>query len=174
MSTSKTINQGYFNQSYRTFNFQTNEYKQKDNIKDPDKGTTKGGSGERAPAALKSLHSDEANKISVLPVNNHKDIGLNRKSGIPEQSPTQIAYADSVGSSKVNLTAVGDSALKAGGMVTANLLKKVSTSTLPTIDSTLSGDFLIFNCRHKISAPGTRPRYTCEMQLVKGAYGESV
>jgi len=174
MSTSKSISQGYFNQSYRTFNMQTNEYKIKDNIKDPDKGTTKGGTGERLSSALKQLHSDLAAKISVMPVNNHKDIGLNQKSGIPEQSPVQIAYADSIASSKINLSTIGDSKLKAGGMVTVNLLKKIALSTMPTADVTLSGDFLIFNCRHKVNPPGTvGPRYTCELQLVKGAYEES-
>jgi hypothetical protein len=153
---------------------QTNEYKIKDNIKDPDKGTKKGGVGERLSSALKQLHGDLAAKISIMPVNNHKDIGLNQKSGIPEQSPVQIAYADSIASSKINLSTIGDSKLKVGGMVTVNLLKKIALSTMPTADVTLSGDFLIFNCRHKVNAPGTvGPRYTCELQLVKGAYEES-
>jgi len=169
----ETISRGYFNQSVRTFNFTTGEYKIKNDIKDPDKDTKKGGDGERTSSALKNKHSQEASRISVLPVNNHKDIGLNQKSYIPEQSPAQTAYADSISSSRVNVTAVGDSALKVGALVNANLLKKVSLSTAPTIDPALSGKFLVFNCRHRIKAPGERPRYTCEMQLVKGAFEDS-
>jgi len=172
MNSARTINMGNMKQSFRTFNFQTNEYKQKD-VDNPADNAAAGGENP-VSQTLKGDHTDEPNVISVMGINNQDLIGLKNRSFIPEQSPAQIAYADRIGSSSIKLSTVGDSTLKAGAMVTANLLRNTDETTYPGLDPRISGDFLIFNIRHQVKSPGKRPRYTCELELVKGGYEESI
>ena len=168
---SETIAAGNMNQDYRKFNFQTLTYKST-NVKNPDKGTSKGGSGERVPSSVKDKYGDQPSKISVTPTNNHRDLGQGSNPNIAEQTPAQRAYAESLASSTIKLKAIGDTDLKAGVMITANLLDKQQDTTAPGLDKALSGDFVISALRHMVSPPGTRPRYTCVMEIVKGSYNE--
>jgi hypothetical protein len=172
MSITQSTSSGVHKAKYNTFNWQTGEYKQKE-VETPEKSAKKGGSGERIPTSYESKHKDQFALQTVAPVNNERKVGLGGKSYIPEASPVQRAYADSLASSAVRMSVYGDPTLKAGVMITANLTKKDQNTTAPGIDSTLSGDFLISGLRHMIKPPGIRPRYTCEMELVKGSYEES-
>jgi hypothetical protein len=175
-SMSKTIASGNMSQDYRTYNFQTLDYKKK-NVKDPSKGMSSGGSDpdDRIPQKLKDKYGkeDKPNKISVVPANNEKQLGAGRNTEIGMTSPGQMAYADALASSTVKISVFGDTDLKAGVLIKANLLQKSDATTDPGTDSSLSGKFLVSALRHMVRQPGVRPRYTCEMELVKGGYEES-
>jgi hypothetical protein len=175
-SMSDSIAAGNMSQDYRTFNFQTLEYKSK-NIKNPASGTTTSGAGpdSRIPQKLKDKYGkeDKPNKISVVPTNNEKQLGAGRNTEIAITSPIQIAYADALASSTVKLAVFGDTDLKAGVLIKANILKKTDSTGGPETDTALSGTFLVSALRHMVRHPGIKPRYTCEMEIVKGGYEES-
>jgi len=175
-SMSKTIASGNMSQDYRTYNFQTLDYKTK-NVKDPAKDTTTGGAStdNRIPNSLKDKYGkeDKPNKISVVPANNEKQLGAGRNTEIGMTSPIQIAYADALASSTVKISVFGDTDLKAGVLVKANLLQKSDSTAAPGTDTSLSGKFMVSALRHMVRHPGVKPRYTCEMELVKGGYEES-
>lgn len=175
-SMSQTIASGNMSQDYRTYNFQTLDYKKK-NIKDPAKDTTTSGAGpdSRIPQKLKDKYGkeDKPNKISVVPANNEKQLGAGRNTEIAMTSPKQMAYAEALSSSTVKISVFGDTDLKAGVLVKANLLKKTDATTAPETDTATSGTFLVSALRHMVREPGIKPRYTCEMELVKGGYEES-
>ena len=100
---------------------------------------------------------------------------LKSEGKVPTLNESQAeAYADSLASGVLKLSVPGDSRLKAGAMVTANLLNKNEFTTPQSLDNFLSGDFLITALRHKISSPGERPRYTCSLECMKGGYQNSV
>ena len=175
-SMSRTIASGNMSQDYRTMNFQTLDYKKK-NIKDPSKGMKTGGADpdNRIPQNLKDKYGkeDKPNKISVVPTNNERQLGAGRNTEIASSSPGQIAYADALAASTVKLSVFGDTDLKAGVLIKADLLQKSDSTAQPGVDTSLSGKFLVSALRHMVREPGIRPRYTCEMEVVKGGYEES-
>lgn len=175
-SMSKTIASGNMSQDYRTYNFQTLDYKKK-NVRDPAKGLKSGGSDpdNRIPQSLKDKYGkeDKPSKISVVTTNNERQLGAGRNTEIAANSPAQIAYADALASSTVKLSVFGDTDLKAGVLIKANLLQKSDSTGSPGNDTSLSGTFLVSALRHMVREPGARPRYTCEMEIVKGGYEES-
>jgi len=174
MDIGKSTSSGVLNSEYNTFNMFTLEYKRKQNNKKPEDEAKKEGVDNRIKKSYISAHDSEPGYVAVLPVSNEKKVGLGGKSYIPEQTPVQKAYADSLASGVLKLSVPGDSRLKAGAMVTANLLNKNEFTTPQSLDNFLSGDFLITALRHKISSPGERPRYTCSLECMKGGYQNSV
>ena len=174
-SMSQTIASGNMKQAQRTYNFQTLNYTQNNDVQNPAAGTKTSGAGpdSRVPQKMKDAHNSEPNKISIVPTNNEKQLGSGSNPNIASTSPTQMAYAEALGSSVVKMSIYGDSDLKAGVMITANLLQKLDQTTTPGTDKSQSGDFLISALRHKVKDQGSRPRYTCEMELVKGGNEES-
>lgn len=172
MSLARSAGAGVFKSKYNTFNFHTLDYKQKEQTK-PESGTTKGG-GERYKESTASKHNSTPGYIAVMPVSNEKDTGLRQKSNIPEATPTQRAYADAMASTTLKMTVIGDTNLKAGDVVTANILKKQDSTGPRDNDSMISGKFLISALEHNISTADKRPRYTCILNCAKGGYEQGV
>lgn len=172
MSATETTSSGYHKQTIKTFNFHTLKYEQK-TITKPEKETKTAGRGERIPNSYDSKHKDESNLNAVMPVNNEKNTGARGKSYMPEHTAQQRAFADALASSALRMTVFGDTELMAGVMITANLLKKQQNTTAAGQDDKMSGNMLITGLRHRVNAPGSRPRYVCDMECVKGGYEES-
>jgi len=173
---SDTIASGNMKQAYKTYNFQTNSYKQNNDVQKPAAGLKTGGTDPvsgRIPTKVQDAHNSEPNKISVVPSNNEKQLGQGSNPKIAMNSPAQMAYAEALGSSAVKLSVYGDTDLKAGVMITANLLEAKETTNSPSSDPSQSGDFIVYALRHKVKDASAKPRYTCEMQLIKGAPDQS-
>jgi hypothetical protein len=171
-SMSQTIASGNMGQSYRTYNFQTLDYK-KNYIKDPAKDLKTSGAGpdSRVHQSLKDKYGgkeDKPNRITLVPTNNEAQLGQGSNPNIAKTSPKQMAYAEALASSMTKISVYGDTDLKAGILITANILQKTDATTSPTTDDGLAGTFLVSALRHMVKPPGSRPRYTCEMELVKG------
>ena len=62
----------------------------------------------------------------------------------------------------------GDTALKAGDVINADIPVKSSTTEFKKNDPLLSGKFLISRLHHMIGGANDRPRYTCVVEIVKG------
>jgi hypothetical protein len=172
MDLAKSTSSGVMKSSFKTFNMFTLDYKEKDVTK-PEDGTSKPGK-ERIKSSYENKHKDEPGLISVMPVANEKDVGLGGKSYIPEQTPKQRAYADALASGVMKMTVVGDTIYKAGTMITAQITKKMDTTTNPGLDYALTGDMIISAVRHKINPPGVRPRYVTVLECLKASYNEDV
>jgi hypothetical protein len=68
----------------------------------------------------------------------------------------------------MNIRVPGDSALKAGVMINCAIPVRDSTTSNKRNDPLLSGNFLITRIHHEIGDPGQRPRYTCNIECIKG------
>lgn len=172
MDLAKSTSSGVMKSSFRTFNIFTLDYKEKD-VDKPEEGTNKPGK-DRIKSSYENKHKDQPGLISVMPVANEKDVGLGGKSYIPEQTPKQRAYADALASGVMRMTVVGDTVYKAGAMITAQITKKLDTTTHPGLDYALTGDMIISAVRHKINPPGVRPRYVSVLECLKASYNEDV
>jgi hypothetical protein len=174
MDVAKSTSSGSIKSEFNTFNMFTLDYKKKKKDK-PENDTSKGaGIDARLKNDYISKHQDEPGYVAVLPVSNERRVGLGGKSNVPERTPEQVAYADALASSVMKLSVFGDTAFKAGHMVTANIQKKTDTTKPQSADFNLSGDFLISAVRHMCQAPATRPRYICALECIKGKYEEDV
>ena len=174
MNIARSTAAGALNSEYNTFNMFTLDYKRKQNNKKPEDGANSKGVDNRIKKDYTSRHDSEPGFVAVMPVSNEKKVGLGGKSFIPEQTPVQKAYADSLASSTLKMSVPGDVRLKAGSMVTADLITKSDSTSPQERDYALSGDFLVSAVKHSCRPPGVRPRYVCALECVKGSYENGV
>jgi hypothetical protein len=148
-----------------TFDFRTHEYKTADKKTDPSAAKS-GGSGSYDSAAFKSKYHEGA-KIppqAMIPV----DTSQRAVTNIADKSADQQAYLAQLMQNAMHIRVPGDTKLKAGDVVKADIPKKVSTTGDNGNDTQLSGNFLISRIHHEVQEAGIKPRYTCCIEMLKG------
>jgi hypothetical protein len=153
-----------------SFDMRTHSYKSKDIDTDSTKYST-GGSGSYDSSEFKSkYHNPKIPPQSVIPV----DTSQRPVTNIAEQTADQQAFLAALMQNAMKIRVYGDANLKAGDMVNANVPNKVSTTGNGQTDPMLSGKFLISRIHHQIGTAGERPRYTCNIELLKGNLEQGV
>lgn len=155
-----------------TFNARTHQYEYKDQTPDP-KSFKTGGKGDYNSGNFKSKYID-APKIppdNIIPID--AGSGDRPNTGIPESTADQQAYIGILMQNALKIRVPGDTALKAGDMINADIPVKSSTTEFKENDPLLAGKFLISRIHHKIAGAGERPRYTCVIEIVKGNMEQS-
>jgi hypothetical protein len=155
------------------FNFRTHAYEYKDQTPDPTSFNS-GGTGDYNSSDFKDTYIT-APKIppqSLIVVD--AGSGGRPNTGIPEMTADQQAYLGILMQNAMKIRVTGDTTLKAGDLINANIPVKSSTTDYKKNDPLLSGKFLISRLHHKIAGAGERPRYTCVLEIVKGNLEESV
>jgi len=153
-----------------TFDVRTQKYTTKDTTPDPKKFKT-GGKGDPSSQEVKKARDDA--KIppqSFIPVDSSS--GNRELTNIPESTAENRAYLGMLMQNAMKIRVPGDSKLTVGNMVNANIPVKSGTTESKQNDKLLSGKFLITRLHHRIGGQTERPRYTCIMELVKGALEE--
>ena len=74
----------------------------------------------------------------------------------------------------IKIRVPGDAAIKVGDMIEASIPVKSGFTGPKGNDKMLTGKFLVTRLHHQILSQAERPRYTCVIELVKGALEEGV
>jgi hypothetical protein len=148
-----------------TFDFRTHQYKTDDKTPDPTSFTSGGSSSYSSGSFLqKFVDSAKIPPQSFIPV----DTSQRAVTNIPDASADQQAYIATMMQNAIKLTVYGDTVLTAGVMIVANIPNKVSTTGPRDVDPLLSGNFLISRIHHEIKTADKRPRYVCNLEVIKG------
>lgn len=153
-----------------TFNFATWEFERKVISTDPTTYDT-GGPGTNITASFKNKYHDEKTaKQSFIPV----DIIERPLTNIPEATPNTQAYLAALMQNAMRIKVPGDTLLTAGQVIECEIPNKKGLTGPTDEDPLMTGKFLISRIHHKIGEFGKRPRYTCTIECIKGAYEESI
>lgn len=148
-----------------TFDFRTHDFKFDDTTPDPTSFKTGGGSGYSSGSFLeKYVNSAKIPPQSFIPV----DTSQRGVTNIPETTADQQSYIATMMQNAVKMTVYGDTVLTAGVMINVDIPNKVSTTGPRDDDPLLSGSFMISRIHHKIGTAGVRPRYVCNLEIIKG------
>jgi hypothetical protein len=153
-----------------SFDFRTHTYKQKD-VDTQDTQYKTGGSGSYNSSDFQQKYFQA--KIppqSLVPV----DTSQRAVTNIPESTADQQAFLATLMQNAMKVRVYGDTVLTSGVMVYLDIPNKVSTTDNNTNDKLLSGNFLITRIHHEIGDSDMRPRYVCNMEVVKGDLEEGV
>ena len=148
-----------------TFDFRTHDFKSYDKTPDPTSFTTGGKTGYSTPSFLqKFVNNAKIPPQSFIPV----DTSQRAVTNIPESTADQQAFIATVMQNAIKMTVPGDTVLTAGVNINANIPNKVSTTGPRDVDTLLSGKFLISRIHHEIKTADKRPRYVCNLEILKG------
>lgn len=148
-----------------TFDFRTHDFKFDDKTPDPTSFKTGGGTGYDSSTFIeKYISSAKIPPQSFIPV----DTSQRGVTNIPESTADQQAYIATMMQNAIKLTTYGDTVLTAGVTIDANIPNKVSTTGPRDLDPLLSGTFLVSRIHHKIGTANVRPRYVCNLEVIKG------
>jgi len=153
-----------------TFNFSTWEFKREVSNTNP-AGYDTGGTGSNITESFKNKYHDiKTAKQSFIPV----DIIERPLTNIPEATPDTQAYLAALMQNAMRIKVPGDTMLTAGRVITCEIPNKKGLTGPTDEDPLMTGEFLITRIHHKIGEFGERPRYTCIIECIKGAYEESI
>jgi hypothetical protein len=157
-----------------TFNFTTWQFESKtfpiDPIKDYENELKKyslGGDTSNITSDFKNKYFDS--KIppqSIIPV----DISQRPVTNIPEHTGDLQVYLAALMQNAMKIRVPGDTLLTAGQMIECTIPNKRGFTGESEEDPLMTGNFLISRIHHKIGEFGERPRYTCVIECIKGAY----
>ena len=99
------------------------------------------------------------------------DISQRPVTNIPEHTANMQVYLAALMQNAMKIRVPGDTLLSAGQMIECTIPNKKGSGTQGE-DPLMTGNFLISRIHHKIGEFGERPRYTCVIECIKGAYGE--
>jgi hypothetical protein len=156
------IDHGTMKSRFSTFNFETNEYIKK-SIDFPDSKDISGGKNSWDNSSFISKFGKYPGRFSMLPYDNRLPI-----TSIPDSTPNQLAYSGNLMQSLIKLRVFGDTKLKAGDLIEANIQNQNSLTGNQKPDSDISGKMIIASIRHLIAPEGERPRYSCVLECLKG------
>lgn len=156
------IDSGTMKSRVATFNFETNEYI-KQSVDYPDAKDTSGGSGSWNKATFAQKFGKYPGRFSMVPYDNRLPI-----TNIPESTPNQLAYSGNLMQNLIKLRVFGDTKLKAGDLIEAQIQQQNSLTSNPKQDTDISGKMIIASIRHMINPEGQRPRYSCVLECLKG------
>ena len=83
-------------------------------------------------------------------------------------TPNQLAYSGNLMQSLIKLRVFGDTKLKAGDLIEANIQSQSSFTGNQKSDSDVSGKMIIASIRHLLAPEGESPRYSCVLECLKG------
>lgn len=155
------------------FNVRTQTYDYKDVT--PDTTTfNSGGQGDYNSTEFKSkyLESPKIPPQNVIPVDSGS--GARPNTGIPEATADQQAFLGMLMQNAIKIRVTGDTKLKAGDVINADIPVKSSSTENKKNDPLLSGKFVISRLHHQIGPAAERPRYTCVIEIVKGNMEQGV
>jgi hypothetical protein len=153
------------------FNFTTLEYNS-NIINTSDSVFATGGSGQSDTSSnfKQQYDQDSIPPQSMIAV----DISQRSSTFIPESTPDLQAYLAILLQNSMKIKVPGDTALTVGIMINADIPNKNGTTGPTDNDPLMSGKFLVTRIHHKIGHVQDKPRYTCIMECIKGAYNEGV
>ena len=103
---------------------------------------------------------------SIIPV----DISQRPVTNIPEHTGDLQVYLAALMQNAMKIRVPGDTLLTAGQMIECTIPNKKGFTGESEEDPLMTGNFLISRIHHKIGEFGERPRYTCVIECIKGAY----
>ena len=153
-----------------TFNFATWDFSNEVIKTNPD-DYKNGGEGTNITSSFKNKYHDEKTaKQSFIPI----DFAQRPVTNIPEATPDTQAYLAALMQNAMRIKVPGDTLLTAGQIITCEIPNKKGLTGPSEEDPLMTGKFLISRIHHKIGEFGERPRYTCTIECIKGAYEESI
>jgi hypothetical protein len=149
-----------------TFNFTTWQFESK--IVEPKPSEySLGGESSNITSDFENKYFDS--KIppqSIIPV----DISQRPVTNIPEHTGDLQVYLAALMQNAMKIRVPGDTLLTAGQMIECTIPNKKGFTGESEEDPLMTGNFLISRIHHKIGEFGERPRYTCVIECIKGAY----
>ena len=103
---------------------------------------------------------------SIIPV----DISQRPVTNIPEHTGDLQVYLAALMQNAMKIRVPGDTLLTAGQMIECTIPNKNGLTRESKEDPMMTGNFLISRIHHKIGEFGEKPRYTCVIECIKGAY----
>lgn len=151
-----------------TFNFTTWQFESSDNTAPV--GTV-GGDFSNITQDFRNKYFDGV-KIppqSLIPI----DISQRPVTNIPEHTRDLQVYLAALMQNAMKIRVPGDTLLTAGQMIECTIPNKKGFTGESEEDPLMTGNFLISRIHHKIGEFGERPRYTCVIECIKGAYEDN-
>lgn len=149
-----------------TFNFTTWQFESK--IVEPKSSEySLGGDASNITSDFSNKYFDS--KIppqSIIPV----DISQRPVTNIPEHTGDLQVYLAALMQNAMKIRVPGDTLLTAGQMIECTIPNKKGFTGESEEDPLMTGNFLISRIHHKIAEFGEKPRYTCVIECIKGAY----
>ena len=166
-SATRRVGSGGMRQDIITFDFETLNFRR--NGRNVDIGSfVTGGARGLDSAFLRQAFGNRSGRDAFLPTDSRLP-----RTNIPDATAGQRSYASAMGSGWAEISVPGDTYLTCGEPVEVNILRRsADDSTAGQLDLAISGKHLISRLRHNIGLPSDRPRYTCSIELLKGAYEE--
>ena len=165
------IKTGAITQKVATFNVHTNEYRKQDFKKNLEEFINLG-AGLLLTQAFKNLFP-KANRTFLRYINPNDKLKID-KSHMPESVPYKQLNLAQMQEQLMHMTIFGDPNLEAGKTINCNVPKIADMTNNTDQEPQVSGRWLISKLEHKIHRPEARPRYTCNLECIKGAYQEKV
>lgn len=148
-----------------TFNFTTWQFESTDNTAPVGKV---GGDLSNITEGFKGKYFENV-KIppqSLMPI----DISQRPVTNIPEHTANMQVYLAALMQNAMKIRVPGDTLLTAGQIIECTIPNKKGLTDAQNEDPFMTGNFLISRIHHKIGEFGERPRYTCVIECIKGAY----
>ena len=165
------IKNGALTQTVATFNVHTNEYVKQDLRKDLSAFTNLG-AGTLISQAFKNMFS-KANKHALVYTQPNDKLNIG-KTFFPETLPFKQLNLTQMQEQLMHMTVLGDPILEAGKTVFCTVPKITQDVYDLGAEPQMSGRWLISKLEHSIGRPDVRPRYTCNLECLKGAYQEGI
>jgi hypothetical protein len=154
----------------KTTTLDTGNMMKTSNVSNSSASFTTGGTGEYNTQSFADKYLNSENpRQDFIPV----DRAQRPETHMAGASVDQRTYLSILLQNTMLIRVPGDSALKAGGLINCNIPIRDSTTSDRKNDPMLSGKFLITRIHHEITDPGQRPRYTCNIECIKGKLQES-
>jgi hypothetical protein len=145
VSSTQRIALGGLNQQVATYDHRTRQY-----VSNPVQLAL----GAMNSAAFKAAYGATAGLFHLIPFDS-----LINPTNIPQSTPQQMAFLSNIMQCYINLKVPGDTTVLAGSTVTLNLPEALTTTSTPSLDPLISGNYLVSGINRNIGAAGQKPRY---------------
>ena len=157
-----------------TFNVHTNEFVRGDYKVTTDAFTNLGSFKMIVDTFLASIASSGPStpqRSYMRYINPHQTLNI-PKSNVPDNIAYKMLNLSQMQEQMLRLTVLGDPILEAGRTITCNVPQVLAIPNVTTLDPQVSGRWLISKLEHKFAEPQDKPRYTSNLECLKGAYQE--
>lgn len=149
-----------------TFNFTTWQFESKIVEPKPSEYSLGGDSSNITTDFQNKYFDSKIPPQSIIPV----DISQRPVTNIPEHTGDLQVYLAALMQNAMKIRVPGDTLLTAGQMIECTIPNKKGFTGESEEDPLMTGNFLISRIHHKIGEFGEKPRYTCVIECIKGAY----
>jgi hypothetical protein len=154
------------NDQVATFNFLTNQFKKQTTAGKASSGM--GGNQITTSSQFSGLFNNMFRTI-VRPIMASDNLNI-PKSFVPDAIPDKTAGLAQWTEQLMRMTVIGDPVLEAGRTIVCNVPKITSETNNTEPEPQMSGRWLISKLEHHIARADVKPRYTCNIEGLKGAY----